>query len=87
MTNKSKKLEDAFYANPSEFTYRHIDFYVLQPGDKFLHEGKSWIKIDEDHAQAGDEIQHFWPTFAAKLPKILTETEAVERWPILAYSL
>lgn len=73
--------------NIAEFTFRYIDFYVLNVGDEFLHEGKKWIKISDDKAQNKNEIRHFWPTVAVKLPKILTETEAIEKWPILAYSL
>lgn len=73
--------------NVAEFTFRHIDFYVLKEGDKFFYKGQTWVKIGDDTARSGNETQHFWPMFAAKLPKILTESEAVEKWPILAYSL
>ena len=70
-----------------EFIFHFVDFYVLSIGDKFLYKGKNWVKVSEDEAGRGAERKHFWPMFAAKLPKSLSEAEAIEKWPILAYSL
>lgn len=73
----------------AEFQFQSIDFYVLKIGDEFYYEGSTWVKIDDDTARntKNNESRHFWPLFAAKLPVNITETEAVKRWPILAYSL
>lgn len=73
----------------AEFQFKSIDFYVLKVGDEFHHEGSTWVKIDDDTAEniKNNEIRHFWPLFPAKLSQSITETEAVKKWPILAYSL
>lgn len=72
-----------------EFQFQSIDFYVLGIGDEFRHEKAKWVKIEDEKAQntKTGETRHFWPLFAAKLGKPISETEAVKKWPILAYSL
>lgn len=72
-----------------EFQFASIDFYVLEIGDEFRHEKAKWVKIEDEKAQntKTGEIRHFWPLFAAKLNEPILETEAVKKWPILAYSL
>ena len=62
-----------------EFVFHFVDFYVLGVGDKFLYKDRLWAKINEDEAERGTERKFFWPMFAAKLPKSLSEAEAIEK--------